>query len=69
MIFNGGYILREFRKRVYELQCEYRKRDPELDENMKIKLKKFNYYFSEEQKERWHDVLPYFEEASAFYKI
>ena len=69
MIPNSGYISKEFRKRVYELQCEYRRRDPEFDENIKIKLKKFNYYSSEEQKERWHDVLSYFEKISIFYKI
>ena len=65
---NGGYIPRELRKRVYELQCEYRRRDPELDESMKVKPEEFNYYPSEEQKERWHDAVPYFEKASAFYE-
>ena len=36
---------------------------------MKIKSEDFNYYFSEKQKERWHDALFYFEKISVFYKI
>ena len=66
---NGRYIPKEFRKRVYKLQYEYRRRDSEFDENIKIKLKKLNYYSSKEQKERWYDVLFYFKKTTAFYKI
>jgi len=65
---SGGYIPRELRKRVYEVQCEYRRRDPELDQSMRVNPEEFRYYPSEEQKERWHDAVPYFEEASAFHE-
>ena len=69
MIFNGGYILKFFKKKVHELQYEYRRRDPEIDFIIKVNFKKIRYYFNEEQKKKWHNVVSYFEEILIFYKI
>jgi hypothetical protein len=52
IISSGKYIPKELKRKVFEIQCEYRRKDPELDINIKVDSKDFEYYLNKNQEEQ-----------------